>query len=96
MATLYVNVWEHAGEVALGDTIQNTTVTYTTPAVQSAIIVGSGKKRKRVRLFSDGDCYVKFGEDPTATTTDSIPMGAENPEYFDVESGHKISVIQRT
>ena len=93
MATLWITVFEHAGEVALGDPLQELTVTFTT-STQSAAITGSDRKRKRVRIFSDADCNVSWGANPTASGT-TIPMGAENPEYFDIEAGMEISVIER-
>lgn len=95
MATLFIAVWEHAGEVALGDPIQETTITITGTSAQSAAITGSGNKRKRVRLFTDTNCFVTWNADPTASATDGRPMGAENHEYFDIQSEHKIAVITR-
>ena len=93
MATLWITVFEHAGEVALGDPVQELTVTFTT-STQSTAITGSNRKRKRVRIFSDADCNVSWGANPTATAT-TIPMGAENPEYFDIEAGHLIAAVTR-
>jgi len=98
MATLYISVWTNAAAVALGDPLQETSVNIDVTSTQSAAIVGSGRKRRRVRLFADADCFAAWGEDPTALTdgTDGLPLGASNPEYFDIEAGHKIAVISRT
>ena len=93
MATLWITVFEHAGEVALGDPIQELTVTFTS-STQSAAITGTLRKRKRVRIFSDADCNVSWGANPTASGT-TIPMGAENPEYFDIEAGYLIAAVTR-
>lgn len=96
MATLFVTVWEHAGEVALGDPLQEFQVDIGGASTESADpIVGEGRKKRRIRLFADADCFVTWGETPVAVSTASRPMGAENPEYFEIEAGHKIAVITR-
>lgn len=97
MATLYIAVFEHAEMTALGEPLEESTVTISGTSAQSAVIPGTGRKRKKVRLFADSDCFVTWGENPVAVTdgSDGRPMGAENPEYFDIEAGHKIAVIQR-
>lgn len=98
MATLYFRVYEGAAEVATGDPIQEGTVTIAGSANESAAITGSDRKRRRVRLFADTNCFVTWGASPTAVNdgSDGMPMGSENPEYVDIEAGHLISVIQRT
>ena len=97
MATLFFRVWGSAAEVALGDPIQEDVITIAAASAQSAVISGSGNKRKRVRLFADANCFVTWGADPTAKNdgTDGMPMGSENPEYVDIQSEHKIAVIER-
>lgn len=97
MATLFYCVWEAAENVALGAPLQEGVVTVGAGSLQSAVIVGSGKKRRRVRLFTDTNCFVTWSEDPTAVNdgTDGRPMGSENPEFWDIQSGHKIAVIER-
>lgn len=95
MATLWIHVWESASEVALGDPQQELTITIGGTSTQSSsAISGSNRVRRRCRLFADADCHVTWGENPTADTSD-IPLGAENPEYFDIESGHLVAVITR-
>ena len=85
-------IWEHAGEVALGDPIQYTAAVI--DGVNSAVISGNDKKRRRVRLYSEADCWVKVGANPTATGgSDSIPLSLGNPEYIDIEAGHVLSAI---
>lgn len=97
MATLFLTAWEDAEEVALGDILQTTTVNISASSTKSTAISGTLKKRRRVRFFADEECFVTWGEDPTATDGDnSIPMGRNNPEYFDIQSGYKIAVIERT
>ena len=97
MATLFFRVWESAAEVALGDKIQEDVITIGSGSLQSAVISGTGRKRRRVRLFADANCFVTWGENPTALNdgTEGMPMGSENPEYVDIESQHKIAVIER-
>jgi hypothetical protein len=96
MATLYVTVWEVATEVALGDPLQSFQVDIAATTTQSIeTIVGSDRRKRRIRVFPSADCFVEWGENPTATSTASRPMGSENPEYFEIESGYKIAVIER-
>ena len=98
MATLFFRVFEGAAEVATGDPIQEGTVTIAGTANESAAITGENRKRQRVRLFADTNCFVTWGANPTAQNdgSDGMPMGSENPEYVDIESAHLISVIERT
>lgn len=97
MATLFITVWEDAEEVALGGPIQETAIAIGATSSQSDVITGTLRKRRRVRLFADVDCFATWGENPVALNdgTDGRPMGADNPEYFDIEAGHKIAVIER-
>lgn len=45
-----------------------------------------------VRLHCDAICHVKFGADPTATTSD-MRFGAGQTEFFGCIGGHKVAVI---
>ena len=91
---VFMTVWESASEVALGDPIQYTSAVI--GGANSAPISGSGKKRRRVRLYADAACWVKYGESPTATgSADAMAMGADNPEYLDIEAGHVLTAIAR-
>lgn len=95
MADVYMTVYESAAEVALGDPIQYTLATI--GGTNSAAISGSGKKRRRVRLLAQSACWVKWGAEPTATgSADSVPLGANNPEYVDIEAEHVLTAIART
>jgi len=98
MATLFVCVWEHAVEVAVGDPLQEFQVNIAATSTESAsAIVGDKRRTRRVRLFADADCFVTWGETPVvAVSTASRPMGAENPEYFEIKASQKIAVIERT
>ena len=91
---VFMTVWESASEVALGDPIQYTSAVI--GGANSAPISGSGKKRRRVRLYASAACWVKYGESPTATgSADAMAMGADNPEYLDIEAGHVLTAIAR-
>ena len=98
MTTLYFCVWDSAAAVANGDPIQEGTVDISTGSKKSDVIVGDNRKRRRVRIFCDANAFVTWGADPTATNDglSGRPMGSENPEYFDIEAGHQIAVIERT
>ena len=96
MATLFVTAWETAVEVALGDPLQEFQVNIaasSTPSTET--IIGDNKKSRRIRLFADANCFVTWGTTPVAVSTASRPMGSENPEYFDIQAGYKIAVIER-
>lgn len=94
MATLSLHVWSDAKEVALGEVLQSMTVNIGGASAQSAAVTGTARRHRRVRFFADADCYVTWGDNPTADST-GLPLGAENPEYFDIEAGQKIAVIER-
>ncbi len=96
MADLYYTVYEGAAEVAVGPILHNK-VNIGVASAQSAPIPGTAKRHKRVRIMADGNCFVNIGENPTAAAdgTSGWPMGAENPEYFDIAEGDRIAVIQR-
>lgn len=96
--TLFFCVFEGANEVALGDPIQEAAIDFSGGEAKSDVINGEGRKRRRVRVMADDDCYVAWGDGVTAVNDGTLgrPLGADNPEYFDIESGHKISVIART
>ena len=95
MASLYFCVWEGAGEVACGDPIQEGVIDFTAGEAKSSAIAGQTRARKRVRLWSDTDCFVTWGVGVTADTsgTSGRPMSAQVAEYFECESGYQISVI---
>ena len=91
---VYMTVWESASEVALGDPIQFTSAVI--GGANSSPISGNNRKRRRVRLYADAACWVKYGASPTATGgTDSMALGADNPEYIDMEAEHVLTAIAR-
>jgi hypothetical protein len=97
MATLFIAVWDNASNTLLDSPIQYDTVTVGAGSLQSSAISGSRSEIRKVRLFSDVDCFVTWGSDPTAPGDGSadLPIGAENPEIVGIKAGDKIAVIQR-
>lgn len=67
-------------------------VTFTSSSVKSAAF---NEYTSLIRVRADAACRVLVGEDPTALVT-SIPLGANETEYFGVKPGHKIAVIAGT
>lgn len=96
MANLQYTAFPDAGVVALGDPAAEAVVAIGAGSLQSAALPGS-RISYRVRVYPEADCYVTWGANPTAKAdgTDGRMMGANNPEYFAIEGGHKIAVIQR-
>lgn len=59
-------------------------------SVQSSAM---GETTGLVRLTGSSDCYVSFGSNPTATTS-SLYLPAGAIEYFGINPGDKIAVLQ--
>lgn len=97
MATLFFAVWDNANQTLLGKPLQEDSVAIGGGSLQSAVIAGSKKEIRRVRLFADTDCFVTWGDNLTALQdgTEGRPFGAENPEVVGIEAGQTISVIER-
>lgn len=98
MATLFIAVWGDATQTLVGNPVQEMTVSVGAGSLQSAVLIADNNKVwRRVRLFTDADCFVTWGANPTAKNdgSDGRPLGAENPEVFTIESGLKIAVISR-
>jgi len=100
MSTLGFTVWDDAQQTAIGQPVQEGTISYTSSSVQGDVIVsadaGSASKRlKRVRIICDADSWVTWGENPTASSSDGRFLGASNPEYFGITAGHRIAVIEK-
>ena len=70
------------------------------PAASNQVITYSGSVQSTsftnatsfVRVHTDAICSIKFGANPTATTSDER-MAANTTEYFSVQAGHKIAAI---
>jgi len=100
MATMQYTVWTAAAEVAVGPVLQEGAVAISDTAAPSEAIIGqpNGERvKRRVRIMCDAKAWVTWGAGVTALNdgTEGRMMGAEIPEYFDIEAGHTISVIER-
>ena len=97
MATLFFAVFAGAAEVAMGDPLQEDSVAIGGASDVTVAIIGTDRKRRRVRIFADADCFATWGETPVAKNdgTDGRPLAANVAEYFDIESGHQIAVIEK-
>lgn len=96
MPSLQITAWNDAVSTSMGDVLQEEIVSIGAGSLQSGVIVGSGVFRK-VRMYADSDCFVTWGANPTATTdgTSGRFLGANNPEYFQLEAGERVAVIER-
>lgn len=95
MALLYISEYKElrgveGGLAQIGEEpgTDQTPVSFPTATLSAAF--GSGTKM--VRIQSDTNCHIKFGSSPTATVNNK-PITADNPEYFGVIEGQKVSVI---
>ena len=99
MADLFFTVWDTAAEVANGPVKNENKVAIAGSSTASAGVVDGtgGNRSRRVRLWAGAACYVTWGESPTAVNdgTAGRPLGAENPEYFEIRADHKIACIQK-
>lgn len=95
---LYINVWTDVGATALGD-LEATMVISTLSGsnqTSAAVALNGTLTTKRVRLFSEVDCFVTWGTgSPDATGSNRVALGANNAEYFTVPVGTKFAAITR-
>lgn len=98
MGKMFFTVWEVAGDMTQGDPLQEGAVNIGSDSTQSTDIAEDNRKRKRVRVFVDTDAFVTWGGAPQVAKNDGTagrPINAECPEYFDIQSGHVLAVIER-
>lgn len=48
-----------------------------------------------IRVIADAICSISVGDTPTATTS-KLRLAADQPEYFEVGTGQKISAVSNT
>lgn len=65
------------------------TVDFSGGAAQGQVFGGD---TRYVRVWSDVDCYIAVGDDPTATSADE-PLTGKVAEYFGVRPGDRLSVL---
>ncbi len=70
--------------------------TYQTVAIGASSAQSAVLSAKYVRIYAEDACYLRFGDDPTASTTNGIPMAAGTTEVFAVwkEGVTKAAVIE--
>jgi hypothetical protein len=66
-----------------------------TIGAESAASSAFNAKTRIVRLCADAVCSVAFGASPTASAT-TARLAKDVPEYFGVQPGHKVAVIQNS
>jgi len=98
MATLWITEYAFvatSGNVTMPvgqePAVATQTVSFTT-ATQSAAFNASARL---VRIQSSINAYVLFGSNPTATAS-TTPITANQPQWFGVVPGHKVSVYDGT
>lgn len=100
MTTLYISEYTEAGYMpGLGtlpvgkepSTVQQTVGNAGASTQSSAF----RSDTKLVRLHTDSICSIRFGTNPTATTS-TARMAANQTEYFQVLGGDKVAVILNT
>lgn len=100
MANCYFAAYATAADVAHGRPYQFGVMTIDGSA-SAAVAVPAGfqaNHKSRVRLLADGKCFVDWGETPNPQNDGSsgIPVGVENPEYVEVQCGHKLQAVTRS
>lgn len=98
---LHYAVFATSHETGKGPVLNENVVAVTAGALESDVMdVNAGNKSRSVRITADTNCWVHWGENPTALSdgTAGRPMGPDisTDEYFDILANWKISVIQRT
>jgi hypothetical protein len=99
MANVYFATYATAADVAHGRPHQFGAITID-GAASASISAPAGfpaNHRCRVRLLADGKCFVDWGDTPNPQGDGSIgiPLGAENPEYVEVQAGHALKAVTR-
>ena len=99
MPTLQVTIWSAAAEVALGVIELEEIITISGTSAVNATPCPGFRKIKRMRLYSDTDCWVHWGSGTPVAKADGTQgrmLSADSPEYFSIRSGEKVAVIERT
>ena len=99
MANLYITEFRSVAHdatglpIPVGDTprLANQKVSFTT-STQSAVF---NQQTSLIRLISDADCHIAFGDNPTATASQMF-VKANTAEYFGVRPGDKLAVYDGT
>lgn len=101
MATLYISEYSRQGRDSAGFLIQGAAQE---PAnVDQVVTIGASSAQSNafnagttfIRVHTDAICSVTIGANPTAAATNKR-LAAGSTEYFGVQPGHKLAVIQNT
>lgn len=100
MATLYISEYASLLQAQNGSYIpvpQEPAIAVQTVAISgtSAQSAAFNAATKFIRVSPDGICSLKWGSNPTATTSD-FRMVTNGAEYIGVTAGHKVAVITNT
>ena len=97
MAELQITAFPTATIVPHGKPVVEEKITITGTSAATPTAMPASQIRYKVRLFSDVKCYVTWGVVPVAKIdgTEGRMLGAENPEYVELEPGEKVAVIER-
>jgi hypothetical protein len=98
MATLYVSEFGSIGtggqaQIVSGKPLASQTVAIGASSAASTNPFVSGARI--IRVHTDAICSIAIGASPTAVAA-ALRMGANQTEYFEVQPGDKIAVIQNT
>jgi hypothetical protein len=98
---LQYTVWKSASATAEGAVVNENVITIAGSSAQSPTVMdpnaGGARAKRRVRVSTDAACWVTWGSDPTALDdgTAGRMMHADSWEYFDIEAGERIAVIEK-
>lgn len=95
MASIYIT--EYTGIRALATPVVGNATSAQAVAIgaASAQSVALAATTTLVRVFAGAKCTINIGANPTATATNTIQLGEEQFDYFTVNPGEKIAVIER-
>jgi hypothetical protein len=95
MAVLYVTEFSEVPSVrnvptplAVEPAVAEQAVTFTTTTQSAAFNADT----RYVRIYASADCHIRFGTNPTATTS-TAKMKADVPEWRAVTQGHKVAAV---
>ena len=96
MATMIITEYGNIGVTGHGwqipipsePAIAEQTLTFTTTTQSAEFSSGTAY----VRIVADADCHVRFGSDPTATTSHQ-PLAADTEYFRAVRQDHKVAAV---
>ena len=73
MATLFITIFRDAAVTLLGQSDQEMTITVAGTSAQSSTVTvpANGAGKRLARLYTDTDCFVTWGANPTAVNDGS-------------------------